>query len=249
MRGNQLAAARSRHRTGSIPACAGEPSGRRSKRSPPRVYPRVCGGTVLAELRPVVGVGLSPRVRGNRMRGATFEMTCGSIPACAGEPFGGGTSKGLLGVYPRVCGGTSTDGSETGIYEGLSPRVRGNPLRDLMCSPTFGSIPACAGEPRSCSVRSASLRVYPRVCGGTHHGCNFSPCQAGLSPRVRGNPPQPRRFFVRPGSIPACAGEPATAAAIPQGDRVYPRVCGGTRSLSSPQSGKKGLSPRVRGNL
>ena len=67
---------------------------------------------------------------------------------------------------------------------------------------------------------------------------------------------QPEVSAVR--SIPACAGEPIAHQRIPAcaGEPpnwrtpVYPRVCGGTRSLSlrSPRDGAGGLSPRVRGN-
>ena len=36
---------------GSIPACAGEPQGSESSRSPIRVYPRVCGGAHLSPFK------------------------------------------------------------------------------------------------------------------------------------------------------------------------------------------------------
>ena len=52
----------------------------------------------------------------------------GSIPACAGEPF-----------YHKISGSWS---------QGLSPRVRGNPLPVRTLCPLTRSIPACAGEPR-----------------------------------------------------------------------------------------------------
>ena len=50
---------------GSIPACAGEPAGQANKNSLPRVYPRVCGGTIAVESDDHLADGLSPRVRGN----------------------------------------------------------------------------------------------------------------------------------------------------------------------------------------
>ena len=60
--------------SGSIPACTGEPGpGRRCVR-PPRVYPRVYGGTRPGSAGRARTGGLSPRVRGN------------PIPACTGEP-------------------------------------------------------------------------------------------------------------------------------------------------------------------
>ena len=115
-----------------------------------------------------------------RVCGGTRSRCC-PIPACAGEPAPNHR------VYPRVCGGTPPSATM-----GLSPRVRGNPLKMLLprLSPrvrgNHGSIPACAGEPPPISI--------PR-CAAPNRG---------LSPRVRGN-----RCEV--GSIPACAGEPSIA--------------------------------------
>ena len=72
--------------------------------------------------------------------------------------------------------------------------------------------------------------------------------EAGLSPRVRGNPAgmEDNPLLLR--SIPACAGEPGLA--LPDGleDGVYPRVCGGTIWSMTLPPFTSGLSPRVRGN-
>ena len=70
----------------------------------------------------------------------------------------------------------------------------------------------------------------------------------GLSPRVRGNPELAVMERGRHRSIPACAGEPAFAFAIPGWRRVYPRVCGGTACRTRARALSRGLSPRVRGN-
>ena len=116
---------------GSIPACAGEPSEAFSVPASFQVYPRVCGGTIIA-LRnlPTTG-GLSPRVRGNRSADGRREAVARSIPACAGEPSYEGVLCRNQKVYPRVCGGTETY-SLFGINNiGLSPRVRGNRVRYL----------------------------------------------------------------------------------------------------------------------
>ena len=51
-----------------------------------RVYPRVCGGTDAETKAVIAGMGLSPRVRGNRYRRNLTLPSPGSIPACAGEP-------------------------------------------------------------------------------------------------------------------------------------------------------------------
>ena len=136
------------HRTGrSIPACAGEPSPAGRGAFSPRVYPRVCGGTSDFLSVAVSSLGLSPRVRGNRVRPVFFGVRIRSIPACAGEPSADAGLHDSLMVYPRVCGGTAPFHSLSLLSNGLSPRVRGN----LPTSPSDKrperSIPACAGEP------------------------------------------------------------------------------------------------------
>ena len=111
------------------------------------------------------------------------------------------------------------------------------------------SIPACAGEPRCLTVWTILDEVYPRVCGGTGNIALMSDASTGLSPRVRGNPRFGRRQGSRQGSIPACAGEPASTRRHTQRRWVYPRVCGGTSERSAITPLTAGLSPRVRGNL
>ena len=111
----------------SIPACAGEPVHPRKPRLQWEVYPRVCGGTGVQFDDDTWERGLSPRVRGNRrLRIGRFRGR-GSIPACAGEPPNRSPIWEVLGVYPRVCGGTVIASSPFPDDEGLSPRVRGNP--------------------------------------------------------------------------------------------------------------------------
>ena len=90
--------------------------------------------------------------------------------------------------------------------------------------------------------------VYPRVCGGTWWEGSTASAVCGLSPRVRGNHPHGSRRAVRPGSIPACAGEPMAANVDGSCKRVYPRVCGGTPKDRLRRITTCGLSPRVRGN-
>ena len=71
-----------------------------------RVYPRVCGGTLVQELLLRLALGLSPRVRGNQPDVLVRYFRHRSIPACAGEPWLLPAADALPAVYPRVCGGT-----------------------------------------------------------------------------------------------------------------------------------------------
>ena len=172
---------------GSIPACAGEPPNRRQGIRADRVYPRVCGGTASWSPPPAYPAGLSPRVRGNRGGWRWAGATGGSIPACAGEPYGKPGIACADWVYPRVCGGTAGQGCPTLPAVGLSPRVRGNPGPAVSQRVVVRSIPACAGEPLVRCSPWASCSVYPRVCGGTRTASTSTSSTCGLSPRVRGN--------------------------------------------------------------
>ena len=116
---------------GSIPARAGEPRRHLAAGVAHGVYPRACGGTEGALAKSPPDHGLSPRVRGNPGTPGTFWSALGSIPARAGEPCIGAAAKGGSRVYPRACGGTEGAEAEYNKEVGLSPRVRGNPLKSL----------------------------------------------------------------------------------------------------------------------
>ena len=152
-------------------------------------------------------------------------------------------------VYPRACGGTALDVELDNQDQGLSPRLRGNP-RPFWCRfKEGGSIPAPAGEPPRTSPTTCPARVYPRACGGTEDLLDTDGIVAGLSPRLRGN--QGLAFFgiCCMGSIPAPAGEPQQRIRELECQKVYPRACGGTFVELTTRGKRKGLSPRLRGNL
>ena len=248
VRGNRRPSPRYRYLPGSIPACAGEPPRDAARRLSEKVYPRVCGGTPALVVDHPEATGLSPRVRGNPDHAARRCAGGGSIPACAGEPVLPVRGRPVMRVYPRVCGGTALRGGADFSMEGLSPRVRGNPTWPASHPCAVGSIPACAGEPRSIEHPPGLPWVYPRVCGGTRNRDREGRSARGLSPRVRGNPGPPRMRLAHVGSIPACAGEPGAENRTRCLCEVYPRVCGGTSSSTMQSRHFAGLSPRVRGN-
>src|SRR5690606_1023296 len=105
------------------------------------------------------------------------------------------------------------------------------------------------GEPGDIDVHGFRPPDYPRVCGGTRTQGHAAGQVPGLSPRVRGNPSLWHPYPWRAGTIPACAGEPWRPRRKPNVSGDYPRVCGGTRRVTSTYSPQQGLSPRVRGNL
>ena len=248
VRGNRIAGPHAAAEQRSIPACAGEPASAAIPAPQPAVYPRVCGGTDAGAGGNDGGEGLSPRVRGNQEGKRQSAGQPGSIPACAGEPCVTAHEISCPTVYPRVCGGTCHWTSIRSPAGGLSPRVRGNPGWAASASGVAGSIPACAGEPWPAGIPRRFWTVYPRVCGGTLVAVVTAARAAGLSPRVRGNRCSSALLTPAAGSIPACAGEPASRAVKPTPPRVYPRVCGGTDLGLYGGAASEGLSPRVRGN-
>ena len=130
----------------SIPACAGESDLIPSPGVNSPVYPRVCGGIMVAGMTIFISGGLSPRVRGNLSRYLFSESCIGSIPACAGESYLTPRPASGAEVYPRVCGGITLDPARSSLHTGLSPRVRGNLFSYLRHLAFHRSIPACAGE-------------------------------------------------------------------------------------------------------
>ena len=250
VRGNHFASLSAGDNAGSIPACAGEPAADDYEVQLISVYPRVCGGTRINPRSLNRSWGLSPRVRGNHPASRLCINPRGSIPACAGEPGLRHVAQHPPWVYPRVCGGTALHATANPDKEGLSPRVRGNPVFKPPEDGTGGSIPACAGEPPPHIENNPHPSVYPRVCGGTPLWSLMVAVVVGLSPRVRGTVISVRscamRWGLSPrvrgnlgggaehprerGSIPACAGEPRERLGRKGMRGVYPRVCGGTAS-------------------
>ena len=128
VRGNRAPITATKHISRSIPASAGEPSEHPGIPNPTKVYPRECGGTARSFVPSPNPFAVYPRECGGTSDIGKPHIVGGrSIPASAGEPYGGPMQNQAIAVYPRECGGTLRGkGGYTNAY-GLSPRVRGNP--------------------------------------------------------------------------------------------------------------------------
>ena len=151
----------------SIPAWAGKPVADRLAGGPPWVYPRVGGETRVVASVECSGSGLSPRGRGNRVRGVAPTTREGSIPAWAGKPRPAWPTWHPRTVYPRVGGETDWWFKQEYLCQGLSPRGRGNREEGRVGGLCDGSIPAWAGKPLRSYLSRGWLPVYPRVGGET----------------------------------------------------------------------------------
>ena len=68
-------------------------------------------------------------MRGNHCGNIRRVQCARSIPAYAGEPADSKIEWTDATVYPRVCGGTFCRRCDRRALKGLSPRMRGNPVR------------------------------------------------------------------------------------------------------------------------
>ena len=84
------------------------------------------------------------------------------------------------------------------------------------------------------------------MCGGTKRKSAALTVEKGLSPRVRRHHDSTVRCGYSPGSISACAEAPSRSLFPLPPQRVYLRVCGGTRDAGGNSQPTRGLSPRVR---
>ena len=89
---------------------------------------------------------------------------------------------------------------------GSSPRMRGTRLKGSYHMPTFGIIPAYAGN--TCPKLAASMlhRDHPRVCGEHTASTQVLRRSLGSSPRMRGTLLRVRAERQSTGIIPAYAG-------------------------------------------
>ena len=247
-RGNRVSISAAMLMPGSIPAHAGEPRAAHANVCSNRVYPRPRGGTRHQDADAGLQTGLSPPTRGNRGISWTYRAATRSIPAHAGEPYGGADPLRHVAVYPRPRGGT--DLAQRGIdpEKGLSPPTRGNPTVVALAGAVAGSIPAHAGEPLVTTKLKRVDGVYPRPRGGTVDSRHLVSPPRGLSPPTRGNRRSRARANRSRRSIPAHAGEPTWVTLNIRFAKVYPRPRGGTRGTERSRSPRGGLSPPTRGN-
>ncbi len=249
VRGSLLLVCVHRRHEGSIPACAGKPGDSRSGGRRTRVHPRVCGEAASTDAPGPRRRGPSPRVRGSPCTASSSRRRRRSIPACAGKPRHRPPTRDWPGVHPRVCGEAATGATGAALDAGPSPRVRGSPVADLLGGADAGSIPACAGKPSGGPLAAERGRVHPRVCGEAGAAGAAHCGGTGPSPRVRGSLGAIRAGRSMLGSIPACAGKPASRRCGRTGSRVHPRVCGEANACTPLAAVLQGPSPRVRGSL
>ncbi len=155
-----------------IPACAGNSSGRSTKRGRSRDHPRVCGEQPVRLRCRGTSRGSSPRVRGTVLPLINVWCIDGIIPACAGNSVFQRTCFCWERDHPRVCGEQDHSSRLQHNSPGSSPRVRGTDNTYKSKSNLLGIIPACAGNSADTPINYNSWRDHPRVCGEQLSQCS-----------------------------------------------------------------------------
>ena len=171
-------------------------------------------------------MGSSPQVRGKLSRAAVWLVVTGLIPAGAGQTMALSGNSPPCRAHPRRCGANTGEWIEEQQQAGSSPQVRGKRRRTSGLRCAGGLIPAGAGQTFFESAVLPRHQAHPRRCGANSAIPSSCFGGRGSSPQVRGKLGKAPRLRLRPGLIPAGAGQTASECASRVSRRAHPRRCG-----------------------
>ena len=225
-------------------------------------------GTLCAELRLSVGVGIIPAHAGNTLVFLCDVGSHGDHPRACGEHGGGvphrilvpGSSPRMRGTLIRAecrlesIGIIPAHAGNTRLSSGRArprkdhPRACGEHfLTGLHVAVRFGIIPAHAGNTAESSPHSDYRRDHPRACGEHHIRGNWRITRTGSSPRMRGTHLLRVSIGRNVGIIPAHAGNTRATDVPHHRKRDHPRACGEHVFCAVSFTVVSGSSPRMRG--
>ncbi len=229
------------------PACAGNSTRPRSRRTSPSVQPRVRGELVEGSSVPWIFEGSAPRARGTLPSSPSPSLAPRFSPACAGNSTCPLRPPNGLSVQPRVRGELPNTPSPHHRSLGSAPRARGTPVQVAGVVSEERFSPACAGNSLMRLSRHRSAAVQPRVRGELHVRADAPRPRLGSAPRARGTrpglacPASPCRFS------PACAGNSKYSTGAHFCQPVQPRVRGELTQAAGNLTCDSGSAPRARG--
>ena len=206
MRGTRGRALRKSHRSGIIPALAGNTSATSRYTDCKWDHPRACGEHVRSECGRTATTGSSPRLRGTPILGMHPEHLRGIIPALAGNTRRCPSRAVSPRDHPRACGEHAPWAYSAAWLLGSSPRLRGTLRWGHAGRVAVGIIPALAGNTRNAHGILWGSGDHPRACGEHCVLIFMTSNKPGSSPRLRGTLDD---VLVQPlpcGIIPALAG-------------------------------------------
>ena len=189
-----------------IPACAGNTSRRKPRRSARAVHPRMRGEHFRWFEERCGKRGSSPHARGTHRPAPGNPGGGRFIPACAGNTQFGTSKMPARPVHPRMRGEHRLLINGLCLIGGSSPHARGTLEGDLAAVVAGRFIPACAGNTVPGSGVPRIGTVHPRMRGEHGHFTGDSSLTLGSSPHARGTHHDASDEAVTDRFIPACAG-------------------------------------------
>ena len=232
---------------GITPACAGKSAlcvngGARS-----RDHPRMCGEKTAREFITYLIQGSPPRMRGRVPARRAGCRTKGITPAYAGKRRTTRTSGARYRDHPRVCGEEPTGCYNCGSLPGSPPRMRGRAEAKEADRLAARITPAYAGKRVFPGTHIPPVWDHPRVCGEEGPISSQRGPWLGSPPRMRGRETDHSADDRRCGITPAYAGKSMYHSFLTGGHWDHPRVCGEEVITASPEGGRRGSPPRMRG--
>ena len=168
------------------PAYAGNIWRAASHNSRYQVHPRVCGEYFHFHCCSSLIVGSPPRMRGIFRLFIIDLAWLRFTPAYAGNILLESSRWRIHKVHPRVCGEYVSLSTSIYYILGSPPRMRGiwKPLQHT--TSYFRFTPAYAGNIIKMNIKTASIKVHPRVCGEYLATRKLYIFQSGSPPRMRG---------------------------------------------------------------
>ena len=149
--------------------------------------------------------------------------------------------------HPREYGENPLGDQKPVIWQGSSPRIRGESGARCKFDNNIGIIPANTGRIILESATATVARDHPREYGENDAGDEGWEREKGSSPRIRGELEGKWKIRLRSGIIPANTGRIAYMGFGSSACRDHPREYGENIRPNSSGKPRRGSSPRIRG--
>ena len=192
-------------------------------------------------------MGSSPHARGTLAGDGGGRRLGGIIPACAGNTSFSAARRPSLRDHPRMRGEHDNAIWFQGFPKGSSPHARGTRRQGGGHGHPRGIIPACAGNTAEPSDSGRLFWDHPRMRGEHQIGIRIFNNYQGSSPHARGTLLRNSFPLLRPGIIPACAGNTRRHTHADRTARDHPRMRGEHLDQRLHERRRTGSSPHARG--
>ena len=189
-------------------------------------HPHACGENGLPETMILMWYGPSPRVWGElRMQKSTLDAVR-TIPTRVGRTPCSGKLSAVSADHPHACGENSRCTASRNACNGPSPRVWGELVELVLLQPEQRTIPTRVGRTRESFPARQQQSDHPHACGENHVMRQQPAAPDGPSPRVWGEPSQPRRHHLSRRTIPTRVGRTPLCCTAATVSSDHPHACG-----------------------